>query len=360
LVIFVLLGSAAWAQEEHLEDLIQKDTSEPILHDFIGPSSFVIIADFDCVIEISSPKFKFPRIKIDEGYEQKVRLPAGNYTIIALTEGIVVKKKYFATILDGEAEVVVIELFNEYSVKRAQMEMEDEVDHQILVNAKYKILLRQGDELLSLGNNREAIKKYREAMDLGVNRVDIEQKIVNAGGSIKLDYGHIIDYSDNQQYKTVRIGNQIWMAENLAYDNEGSYEYPENSLEKYGNLYTWKAAMNACPEGWHLPSDDDFAELYTYVGRRTGVKLKSDDLWKRYKDKEVEGINAWGFNAFPAGWCDSFDGSFDGLGEFAGFWSSTVSKSGEAWYWNLHFQSAGMGRSSQDNKIGLSVRCLKD
>ena len=79
--------------------------------------------------------------------------------------------------------------------------------------------------------------------------------------NIKLELG-------GKTYKTVKINNKIWMAENLNFPIEGSYFYDNNlnNGEKHGRLYTWDAAMNACPKGWHLPTDKEWDEMLEALG----------------------------------------------------------------------------------------------
>lgn len=109
------------------------------------------------------------------------------------------------------------------------------------------------------------------------------------------------DPRDGQTYRTVKIGNQVWMAENLNYRTDDSYCYDDEpaNCRKYGRLYTWKAALNACPSGWHLPSYEEFETLFAAVGGKgvAGKALKSTSGW--YNNDN--GTDVYGFSALPAG-----------------------------------------------------------
>lgn len=119
----------------------------------------------------------------------------------------------------------------------------------------------------------------------------------------------LTDSRDNQTYRTVVIGEQTWMAQNLNYAAEGSYCYNESGdCSSYGRLYTYNAA-SACPDGWHLPSLDEFNALLSNVG--AGEELKAAD----------------GFSALFAGFRKA-DGTFAGAGESALFWSATEKAAG--------------------------------
>ena len=190
--------------------------------------------------------------------------------------------------------------------------------------------------------------------------------------------GTMTDERDGQTYKTVAIGTQTWMAENLNYETDNSYCY-DNSADnctKYGHLYTWAAAVGksedecgdghscsfniqgVCPDGWHLPSSNEWNSLFDAVGGSStaGIMLKSTSGWK----SGGNGTDAYGFSALPTGYRD-YDGNFYGfLGADTYFWSSTEYRSYGAFSMYLYYDSEN-ARMGYDRKyFGLSVRCLKD
>ncbi|MCL1966732.1 MAG: fibrobacter succinogenes major paralogous domain-containing protein [Fibromonadales bacterium] len=128
------------------------------------------------------------------------------------------------------------------------------------------------------------------------------------------------DPRDGKTYKTVKIGKQTWMAENLNYEAEGSkcYDNDPANGEKYGRLYDWETAMKVCPPGWHLPSNKEWQELANFAGgdEIAGEKLKATD----------------GFSALLGGSCRS-DGSFCNIGGCGYWWSSSECGSDDAYNW---------------------------
>lgn len=197
--------------------------------------------------------------------------------------------------------------------------------------------------------------------------------------------GAITDSRDGRIYKTVTIGDQTWLAENLNYETENSYCY-ENSTEyycpKYGRLYTWTAAVGkseddcginhecdfrnknvqgACPENWHIPSLDEWKQLITTVGgeKIAGKMLKYTRGWS---DDDF-GIDAYSFAALPAGH-KNYDGSPAGSGFNSGgfrtdFWSSTEFSSSNVYA--IAFVSDNAYWTDDNNKgDGYSIRCVKD
>ena len=162
--------------------------------------------------------------------------------------------------------------------------------------------------------------------------------------------------------RTVTIGNQVWMAENLNYETANSYCYKDSvsNCTKYGRLYTWAAAKTACPSGWHLPTEVEFKELVATVGGSStaGKMLKSTSGWDDDEGESGNGTDAYLFTALPAGeWSDN-GGIYRDEGLYAFFWGST--DDGIAYSMNLHYHDdiAGLGYGHKDT--GHSVRCVKD
>lgn len=174
------------------------------------------------------------------------------------------------------------------------------------------------------------------------------------------EYGEFLDARDNQKYRTIKIGSQIWMAENLNFIIEGSwwYENKEENGDKYGRLYTWKAAMEACPEGWHLPTDEEWKQLEKHLGMS---KAELDLIDYRDSEKQLKTkLQKIGFSLPMAG-CRTFkNGDFLGKDEFTFFWSATPYKEIYAWKRAFDIKTEGIGRHSHNKKHANSVRYIKD
>ena len=217
--------------------------------------------------------------------------------------------------------------------------------------------------------------------------------------------GTMTDERDGQTYKTVTIGTQTWMAENLNYaytgvpydkDNYTSdstswcYNNDASNCAKYGRLYTWAAAMDSvgtwtingkgcgfrnecsptypvrgvCPEGWHLPSETEWNSLRTAVGGGAiaGKMLKSTSGWDDFNGEHINCTDAYAFSVLPAGF-RVYEGSFKDEGLHAHFWSSTEYELEGAYYayytlWYSYLDKASLYNSYKYS--GLSVRCVKD
>lgn len=208
------------------------------------------------------------------------------------------------------------------------------------------------------------------------------------------EYGTMTDDRDGKTYKTVKIGEQWWMAENLNF----RYLHPTKSMdstsfcvndslencEKYGRQYMWNAAMDSagrystagkgcgnrtnyincvsasrvrgvCPENWHLPSKSEFETLLAAVGGKNiaAKVLKTTSGW----DDDSNGTDAFGFSALPAG--DRY-AEFRYEGEVAFFWSATGVDEYRAWHMNFMYGDANANIFDFQKGHAFSVRCLKD
>ncbi len=169
-----------------------------------------------------------------------------------------------------------------------------------------------------------------------------------AKDSVILERGTFIDSRDGKNYKTIRIGSQVWMAENLNYVTANSWCYANKASKcaKWGRLYVWQAARSACPSGWHLPSDEEWSVLDSIPAK--GLRTQS---WN--------GTNVTGFDALPGGYRYR-DGSFYNGGELAFFWSSSDDVVPGAWGRELVAARKSLIRMGYHKPGGFSVRCLKD
>ncbi len=156
---------------------------------------------------------------------------------------------------------------------------------------------------------------------------------------------------DGNIYKTVKIGDQVWMAENLNYEtSSGSWCYDDDSsnCEKYGRLYDWETAKTVCPKGWRLPTKSDFETLLDNVG---GDK---EEAYNTLKDG-----GSSGFNALLAGWRES-DGSFVSVDKTGWWWTSTEYTVANAWSMFVNNNEYTDIYNGDNKNLGLSVRCLQD
>ena len=186
----------------------------------------------------------------------------------------------------------------------------------------------------------------------------------NVDENTNLETGTFTDARDGKTYKTVKIGEQVWMAENLAYEpssgNYWAYDNNNSNVETYGRLYDWETACDVCPTGWHLPSDAEWKELTNYLGRETSVGGKMKEIGTSHWFSPNEGAtNESGFSALPGGY-RHYDGDFLDMGYFATFWSSTERISHYTWTRSLAYGSTDVYRSYDYKAHGYSVRCVRD
>ncbi|ASQ90700.1 hypothetical protein CHL67_06965 [Prosthecochloris sp. GSB1] len=213
-----------------------------------------------------------------------------------------------------------------------------------------------------------------------------------------VDAGTVTDV-DGNVYKAVKIGDQIWMAENLVvkhYRNgdpipevreldewvaleSGAWSVQENAPEHgklFGKLYNWYAVNDPrglAPQGWRVPTEEDWRKLEQHLGmnpeeldgvefrgkeENVGGKLK--ETGSEHWDKPNTGAtNETGFAARAGGYRDN-DGPFNFFGKYAAFWTATGAENGRVWFRGMTTTDQGVYRFSFNQKCGFSVRCVRD
>jgi len=199
--------------------------------------------------------------------------------------------------------------------------------------------------------------------------------------------GTFVDPRDKTEYSWVKIGNQVWMTENLKYlpsvgpdtisETEpyyyvyGYYGTDVNaakiteSYKTYGVLYNWKAALISCPKGWHLPSSVEWHQLVEYLGgeKIAGGKLKETDT-THWNSPNIGATDEIGFTALPGG--NGSNGNFYGIGKCGDWWSTTVCNygyfhyPGSAMLLTILYSSTNAYMVATAMRNGSSVRCLRD
>ena len=190
---------------------------------------------------------------------------------------------------------------------------------------------------------------------------------------------------DGNGYDTIHIGNQIWMKQNLktTHYNNGVfiYNYVDNSswenisiggrcyyandsltnVNLYGAIYNWYAVStgNLCPIGWHVPTDNEWSILETYLGGSSiaGGKLKEIGT-SHWSSPNTGATNETNFTALPGGYRDL--SLYTGINTNADWWSSTSCSNNSAWLRGTYFYSSQLSRSSFPISYGSSVRCIKN
>jgi uncharacterized protein (TIGR02145 family) len=168
----------------------------------------------------------------------------------------------------------------------------------------------------------------------------------------------IVDQRDGQIYKTTQIGKQVWMAQNLNFSTEKSWCYNNSSenCDKFGRLYAWEAAKNACPAGWHLPSDKEWQELEKSLGM-DDADLSKSNAW-RGKDQGLKLISdkSISFNILMGGFHNP-PSNFNLLNMQAFFWTSSE-EGGSAWFRQFYENNPKIFRRTRPASWAFSVRCI--
>jgi uncharacterized protein (TIGR02145 family) len=251
--------------------------------------------------------------------------------------------------------------------------------------------MKQKQRIAFLGMAAVALILAACGSDSGNNSAESEGDSSSFGGksssSSSIEDGTLT--YEKQTYKTVTIGTQTWMAENLNYADsvkspnlKGSswcYNNSADSCAKYGRLYTWAAVMGVastydseilgdsvdhqgiCPEGWHVPLSSEWTTLENYVGGpdNTGTYLKVTSGWYVDPYHDGNGTDAYDFSALPGGYYIG-SGAFDRVGLNGHWWTATESNFTIAYYRNMDYGFTEVSADYYYKAYGRSLRCLKD
>lgn len=195
-----------------------------------------------------------------------------------------------------------------------------------------------------------------------------QSSVTDSSKVIHIVTGTFSDSRDDKTYKTVEIGTQTWMAENLAYKTSSdcwAYDNDAGNLAKYGYLYYWKAAKEACPAGWHLPNNAEWLTLRTYLGGEdvAGGKLKETGT-SHWQSPNTRATNETGFTALPGGECYIYyiDGKFTfiSIGLYGFWWSASESQVNYATKWWMSYSNNNFNGILDSKTMGYSVRCVRN
>jgi len=264
---------------------------------------------------------------------------------------------------------------------------------RLITNEKNQEMARKIDIEKQINKLNSIIKKDEDKLAISLQAIEEKRKKIQTLESAASELVKSNKALNDELFllkepkaKEVKIGEQVWMAENLnvnkfrngdlileaktsqewkkaGENKQPAWCYYENNLsngEKYGKLYNWYAVNDSrglAPEGYHLPSDDEWTKLTDYLGgvELAGTKMKAIGGWK----ENGNGVLSNGFSGLPGGFRDP-SGTFFSIGTNGYWWSSTEGRSNYPWYRNLSFDEIGVHRTYNFKEDGFSVRCIKD
>lgn len=210
------------------------------------------------------------------------------------------------------------------------------------------------------------------------------------GNAMSFTTLEVVTDADGNVYKTIKIGNQTWMSENLKVTkyNDGTaipnvtdgtewrslktgaycnYDNDQNNVATYGRLYNWYAVNTGklAPKGWHVPTHAEWTELTDYLGGVStfdGIIIAGGKLKERgtshWKSPNTGATNEIGFTALPGG--TRYYGEFYNIGDAGDWWCATEYDTNVAWLRGMNYNSSNVGNGVLVKEDGLSIRCLKD
>lgn len=249
--------------------------------------------------------------------------------------------------------LISILCFNAYSQDTIYTNLGNQISSKVIeVNDQYIKFYnheKTNNPIESLKRNKVFMIIYKDGRKELIKNQKIKTKNTSS----------FVDLRDKTSYNIVKIGKQWWMAENLNYQSNQSwcYDNSETNCDLLGRLYTWEAANNVCPDGWHLPSDQDWKSLEIELGMLYDVDQKGWRGNSPGQGKKLRSSKTTGFNALLAGY--RLWGLYENKPNGGYFWTSTESKNNKkAWVRELGRRKS-IKRTTYDKNYAFSVRCLK-
>lgn len=324
--------------------------------------------------------------------------------IVALARNVMEIKQQFETNYGKiEQYVEIKELTNdEFSIEQGANKVYTQRVNQLWVfpmttSEGWKLSVVSNFKISSETEHQPAEKAHATVAKVNENKTkksgsfheQLSKQTAKVKNTISIAGDYLVDSRDGKKYKTVKIGNQVWMAENLAYlpdvspGSKGSsskpyyyvYDYSgfdvkiaanHINAKKYGVLYNYQAAVTACPDGWMLPGEADWEQLADYIVNKKGYKnynntwvsagaeLMATNAW----DGNAQVKNSYGFSAMPGGL--KMDGRFYHLGKTGYWWTATKVGSTRARYIKIYYKDGNMYKETNAITNGYNIRCIKN
>lgn len=265
-------------------------------------------------------------------------------------------------------------------------------DNKALVKLPYPIFdtIFLNFELSKLEANTTYYYRSFAENDIALTLGGVQRLTTKAQAEVSITNNQYIDERDGVVYKVTTIGRQTWMAQNLAYLPQvdppstssvtvpAYYVYDYNganideakatdNYKKYGVLYNWPAALNACPAGWHLPTYNEWYELGRYISYQH-IDDPEHSRYEFYISKYLKATSGWGegangndmynFSALPGGAKDNI--GFHEMGEYAIWLSSSEFDEQQVRTSQLYISSNSFQQNTYSKATGYSIRCIKD
>lgn len=329
----------------------------------------------------------------EDGYYEINDIPTGNHILVASKEGY----DDFTTeieLISGNNNIDVEITFTS-SIHKLYGTITSETNGAGIQDCRISVLNPDGTEsqiftYTSSNGSFEITSVPQANVTIRLSeKCHFETQIDMANSDYQFDAAFETEFTDNRDgkvYAVVEIGEQVWMAQNLNYGEridgvnmmennqiveKYCYDDNESNCDTYGAFYLWNEMMQydndegiqgICPDGWHLPTDDEFKTMTDYLGgdkNTVGGKLKEKGTTS-WEAPNYGATNESGFNALATGCRRYTDGDFLSIGIYTSFWSSTECNNTEAWYRYVMNGTTHLHHFCRLKTMGRSVRCIKN